>query len=106
MTTVADATAGELLARLAAGELSAVELTRSCLDRIAAVNPAVGAVLAVLPDVLDRAAESDAYRRSGTPRPLEGLPVLVKDNIAITDLPTTAGSLALAGSRPATTPRW
>jgi amidase len=88
------------LAALAAGEMSAVELTGSCLDRIAAVDPAIGAVLAVLPDAHDQAAASDAYRRSHPPRPLEGVPVLVKDNIAVNGLPTTAGSRALAESRP------
>jgi amidase len=100
MTDVAAATAAELQAALSAGEFSAVELTRSCLERIAAVNPAIGAVLAVLPDALDQAAASDAHRRSHPPRPLEGVPVLVKDNIAVTGLPTTAGSRALAQSRP------
>jgi amidase len=89
-----------MLATLAEGELSAVELTGTCLDRIAVVDPAVGAVLAVLPDAQDQAAASDAYRRSHPPRPLEGVPVLVKDNIAVTGLATTAGSRALAGSRP------
>ena len=96
----AEATATGMLVALAAGELSAVELTGSCLKRIAAVNPAVGAVLAVVPDAQDHAAASDAYRRSHRPRPLEGVPVLVKDNIAVTGFATTAGSRALAGSRP------
>jgi amidase len=94
------ATAVELLAALAAGEMSAVEVTRSCLDRITAIDPSIGAVLSVLPDALDQAAASDAYRRTSTPRPLEGVPVLVKDNIAATGRPTTAGSRALAESRP------
>jgi amidase len=94
------ATAEALLAALSAGELSSVELTRSCLDRVAAVDPAIRAVLAVMPDAEEQAAASDAVRRSGRTRPLEGVPVLVKDNIAVTGLPTTAGSRALAGSRP------
>jgi amidase len=96
----AASTATGMLAALAAGEVSAVELTGSCLDRIAALDPAVGAMLAVLPDAQDQAAASDAYRRSHLPRPLEGVPVLVKDNIAVTGSATTAGSRALTGSRP------
>ena len=104
MTDFASTGAGEFLAALSAGELSAVELTQSCLDRIAAVDPAVGAVLAVLPDALEQAAASDAHRRLDRPRPLEGVPVLVKDNIAVTGLPTTAGSHALADSRPTDAP--
>jgi amidase len=96
----ASATAVELLAALASAQMSAVEVTRSCLDRIAEVDSSIGAVLVVLPDALDQAAASDAYRRANPPRPLEGVPVLVKDNIAVTGLPTTAGSRALAESRP------
>lgn len=93
-------TAAELLRALAAGEMNSVELTRSCLDRIKAVNPSISAVLAVLPDALEQAAASDAYRRAHPPRSLEGVPVLVKDNIAVTGLPTTVGSRAMADNRP------
>jgi len=93
-------TAGEALAAMAAGELSGVELTRSCLDRIATLDPEIASVLAVFPDALKQAAASDRFRAAHPPRPLEGVPVLVKDNIAVTGLPTTAGSRALADSRP------
>lgn len=79
---------------------TAVEATQACLDRIAAVDGALHSVLAVLPDALEQAARSDAHRREHGARPLEGVPVLVKDNIAVTGAPTTAGSRALAGSRP------
>lgn len=93
-------TATDLLPALAAGELTSVELTQECLDRIEAVNPAISAVLAVMPDALEQAAASDAYRRAHPARSLEGVPVLVKDNIAVTGLPTTVGSRAMAGHRP------
>lgn len=93
-------TAIALLAALDAGELTAVELAGRYLDRIASEDPAVAAVLGVLPDALDQATASDARRRAHRPRPLEGLPVLVKDNIAVEGLPTTAGSRALAASGP------
>lgn len=42
------------------GGLTATALTRRCLDRIAAANPVLGAVIAVTPDALDQAAASDA----------------------------------------------
>ncbi len=84
------------------GELTATALTRRCLDRIADVNPALGAVIAVTPDVLDQAAASDAARRAGQPRgALEGIPVLVKDNVQVgRSGPATAGSPALLAARP------
>ncbi|MCW2895567.1 MAG: gatA 2 [Actinomycetia bacterium] len=86
---------------MAAGVLTATALTQRCLDRIAAANPALGAVIAVTPDALDQAAASDAALRAGRPRgALEGIPVLVKDNVQVAGAPTTAGSPALLGARP------
>ena len=84
------------------GELSAVELVEHCLSRIAEDDPRVGAVIALDPGALDRAREIDAQRAEpGTARrPLEGIPVLIKDNVAVTGQPTTAGSRALAESCP------
>jgi amidase len=83
------------------GKLTATALTQRCLDRIAAVNPVLGAVIAVAPDALDQAAASDAALRAGRPRSaLEGIPVLVKDNVQVAGAPTTAGSPALLAARP------
>lgn len=83
------------------GAVTAAELTRCYLERISGLNPVLRAVIAVHPDAMAAAEASDAGRRAGrSRRPLEGIPVLVKDNIAATGLPTSAGSLALAGSAP------
>jgi amidase len=83
-----------------AGELTAVELTQAYLDRIAALNDDLGAVLSVNPHALDDAAASDEARHHHARSPLEGIPVLLKDNVDTEDMPTTAGSRALLGSEP------
>ncbi len=94
-------TVASLRQGLASGAFTAAELTACYLDRISRLDPVLRAVIAVHPQALAAAEASDAARRDGRPpRPLEGIPVLVKDNIAVTGLPTTAGSLALAGSAP------
>src|SRR6266487_5631106 len=83
------------------GAVTAAELTGCYLERISGLNPVLRAVIAVHPDAMAAAEASDAGRRAGrSRRPLEGIPVLVKDNIAVAGLPTSAGSLALAGSAP------
>lgn len=91
----------ELQARMDDGALTAVQLTTAYLARIAAVNDDLGAVLSINPDALRDAAASDRTRQQGQARrPLEGIPVLLKDNVDTEQLPTTAGSRAMLGSRP------
>jgi len=91
----------DLQSRMDAGELSSVELTGVYLDRIDALNDDLGAVLSVNPEALDDAAASDAARQSaGARSPLEGIPVLLKDNVDTEQMPTTAGSRALLDSEP------
>ncbi len=81
---------------MAAGALTSVELTAGCLGRIARLNPLLRAVISVSPQALDDAVAQDRARDDGTPiGPLAGIPVLIKDNIAVRGLPATAGSPAL-----------
>ena len=100
--SVEDATIAELQAALAEGRTTASALTRAYLARIEAYDragPALNAVREVNPDALAIAAALDGVKPSPE-RPLAGIPILVKDNIATGDrMHTTAGSLALAEAR-------
>lgn len=99
-------TAADLAAGLASGKWTSRRLTELYLERIATLDrgpQGPNAVAETNPDALAIAAELDAERRAGKLRgPLHGIPVLIKDNIDSGDrMWTTAGSLALAGSRAA-----
>src|SRR3954451_23509900 len=81
--------------RLRRRELSSVELLDETLGRIAAVNPAVNAVVGLEAEAA-RAAAAEPDRRlgAGEPRPLEGLPITVKDAFDVAGLRSTAGAPA------------
>jgi amidase len=80
--------------------LKSVQLTQFYLHRIKKLNPTLNAVITVSPTALAEARAADKARRNGDDRPLLGIPIIVKDNINTTGMPTTAGSWALAGSTP------
>jgi amidase len=81
--------------------MNSVELTNFYLRRIRQLNPMLNAVITVSPTARADARAADRARRNGEHRPLLGIPIIVKDNIDTTGMPTTAGSWALAGSTPA-----
>jgi aspartyl-tRNA(Asn)/glutamyl-tRNA(Gln) amidotransferase subunit A len=84
-------------------ELSPVEVVRAALDRIAAVNPAVNAFVALCPEQALADAEALARRLAAGDDvgPLAGLPLGVKDLEDAAGLPTTFGSLPFKEHRPA-----
>lgn len=101
-----EATISDLQARMNSGEITAESLTRAYLDRIHEIDksgPGLNSVIEVNPDALAIAANLDKERKEKNVRgPLHGIPVLIKDNIDTADnMQTTAGSLALMGSKPA-----
>ncbi len=84
--------ATEILAALARRELSSVELLDATLARIAEVNPALNAVVAMDAEAARRAAaESDRRRAAGADGLLEGLPMTIKDAFDTAGLVTTGG---------------
>jgi amidase len=87
---------------MASGELTSAALTGFYLQRIDRLNPALHAVITVNLNAAAEAAASDAVRAgpSGPRGPLEGIPVLVKDNVQVAGMPTTAGSPALLSAEP------
>ena len=80
--------------------LTSVQLVQFYLHRIERLNPELHAVITVSPTALADARRADAARRRGADTALLGIPIIVKDNIDTTGMPTTAGSWALAGSTP------
>ncbi len=104
MDAICDKTAVELVGLLKRRALSPVELLEACLARIAAVNPAVNAVV-----TLDEQGARGPPPRRRKPRscaaddrgPLHGLPVLIKDTQDTKGMRTTYGSPILADNVPA-----
>lgn len=86
------------------GNLTSKQLVQMYLERIQEYDqkgPKLNSVIMVNPKALDIAEELDKkFKESGFIGPLHGIPVLLKDNVDTSDMPTTAGSLALEGVIP------
>ena len=103
--SVEERSLAELHAELVAGRTSAHRLVAAYVGRIARIDragPRLASVIELNPDAPAIARELDAELTTKGPRgPLHGMPILIKDNIATRDrMQTTAGSLALVGSKP------
>src|SRR5580692_6467339 len=96
-------TIADLQAGLASGKFSARSITEKYLARIEEIDkqgPAINSVIEVNPEALAIADALDKERNRAR-GPMHGIPVLIKDNIDTADrMQTTAGSLALLGSKP------
>ena len=100
---VVEMTLGDVVSALENEEVSSTDLVRAYLARIDAMDrqgPALQALIAINPDAMTLAAASDGRRAAGNPKSrLDGVPVLLKDNIESMDaMATTAGSTALIGN--------
>jgi amidase len=101
----ATVTASDLQRAITSGQLTAAALTAFYLARIERLNPDLRAVISVSESAAADARASDDARAAKAAgeapgangaRPLEGIPVLIKDNIGVRGMPATAGSPALA----------
>ena len=101
---VVEKTIPELAAAMKAGTVTSKALVQAYLARIDAYDhhgPAINAIIMVNPNALADADALDRERATRGPRgPLHGVPIILKDNYDTADMPTTAGSIALRGSRP------
>ena len=104
-TELDEITIDELSEGMKSGKYTARSITEHYINRINEIDkngPAINSVIEVNPDALTIADELDKeFKEKGAHSPLHGIPILIKDNIDSADkMQTTAGSLALLGSKP------
>ncbi|MBC7673548.1 MAG: amidase, partial [Polaromonas sp.] len=98
---VHEATITDLQRAMIDGRTTSLQLVNAYLARIAAFDtrgPALNAMIRLDPRARETARRLDAERRAGKVRgPMHGIPIILKDNFNTADMPTSGGSLALAG---------
>ncbi len=100
-TMVEEISLHQLSEDLAAGRTTSMTITAAYIARIDAMDGDLNSVIAIAPDALEQAAASDGRRAQGEEfGPLDGIPILLKDNVDALGMPTTAGSWALERNLP------
>jgi amidase len=99
--TVVESSIREMQTAMAERRVTAREIVRQYLTRIATYEDKLNAVIVVNPHAIEEAEALDRERAQGKLRgPLHGIPIAIKDNIHTTDMPTTGGALAFDGLVP------
>lgn len=99
--TLEEATIDSINDAFDAGALTAESLVELYLNRIEAYDDTLNSLITINPEALSIAQALDLERQTTGPRsPLHGIPIILKDNFDTFDMPTTGGSVALAGSIP------
>ncbi|HXR85534.1 MAG TPA: amidase family protein [Stellaceae bacterium] len=102
--TLLEATIADIHAGYRSGALTARKLVEAYLDRIERFDrggPKINALISLNPRALEEADRLDAaFRASGPVGPLHGIPVVVKDQADVKEMPTTLGSVLFKDHRP------
>ena len=99
---VEETSLAQISADLAAGKTSSAAVTQAYIERINSYDGPLNAVIMLASDALEQAAAADQRRKDGKViGPLDGIPILLKDNIDAVGMPTTAGSWAMTENLPA-----
>ncbi|HPZ23338.1 MAG TPA: amidase, partial [Bacilli bacterium] len=98
---ITNASISDLQSYVEKGYITYEDITRIYLDRINAYDSNYDSIISLNQNAIEEAREADKiYQVSGASSPLFGIPILVKDNIDVIGMPTTAGSSALSDSYP------